>query len=312
MPSEAQDWKKVQRIGLLVVGSSSSTTTPIEGFLQALHDLGYVEGKNIVIEQRYADGRQEQLPHLAAELVRLKPDVIVTTGTPPTLAVKNVTQTIPVVFVSVADPINSGLVASLARPGGNITGFSTMNAGLSAKRLEILKETFPTVSRLAVLLRPDAHGETTITNMLKETEEAAHALGVRLQLLKPERTNDFDGAFSAITAERAAAVLVFPSAMFTSERKRIVNLSAKHRLPSMYPQREYVDAGGLMSYAANFSDQFYRVAIYVDKILKGAKAADLPVEQPKKFELVINLKTAKQIGLTIPPNVLARADKVIR
>jgi len=298
--------------GLLVAGSSSSTTTPIEGFRQALHDLGYVEGKNIVIERRYANGRQGQLPDLAAELVSLKSDVIVTTGTPPTVAVKNVTETIPVIFASVADPVNSGLVASLARPGGNITGFSTMNAGLSAKRLELLKETIPRVSRIAVLLRPDAHGETTIKYMLKETDDAARVLGVHLQLLKAERPDDFDKAFSAIHAEHSAAVFVFPSAMFTSERKLIVNLTAKHGLPAMYPQREYVDAGGLMSYAANFSDQFYRVAIYVDKILKGAKPADLPIEQPTKFELVINLKTAKQIGLTIPPNVLARADKVIK
>jgi len=249
---------------------------------------------------------------LAAELVSLKSDVIVTTGTPPTLAVKNVTETIPVIFASVADPVNSGLVTSLARPGGNITGFSTMNAGLSSKRLELLKETVPRVFRVAVLLRPDAHGETTIKNMLEETNDAARVLGVHLQVLKVERSNDFDKAFSAIHAEHSEAVFVFPSAMFTNERKRIVDLAAKHGLPSIYPQKDYVDADGLMSYAANFSDQFQRVAIYVDKILKVVKPADLPVEQPTKFELVINLKTAKQIGLTIPPNVLARADRVIK
>lgn len=179
--AEAQQAKKIHRIGLLVAGSSSTTTTPVEGFRRALHDLGYVEGQNIIIEYRYAGGRQEQLPHLAAELVNLKSDVIVTTGTPPTIAVKNVTETIPVIFASVADPVNSGLVASLARPGGNITGFSTMNAGLSAKRLELLKETFPKISRLAVRLRPDAHGETTIKNMLDETEDTARASGVHLQ-----------------------------------------------------------------------------------------------------------------------------------
>ena len=309
---DAQQTKRIPRIGLLTGGSSSAFANSLEVFWQGLHELGYVEGQNIVIESRFSEGKLDRLPDLAAELIRLKVDVIVAASTPGILAAKNATSTIPIIFVSVADPIGSGLVVSLARPEGNITGFSTMNAGLSAKRLELLREAFPKVSRMAILLQPDAHGQTTTKNMLTEAEDTARVLGVQLQLLEVRGLSDVDRAFSAMNRERAGALLVLPRPGAAAERKSIVDLAAKQRLPAMYPQREYVDAGGLMSYAANFSDQYRQAATYVDKILKGAKPADLPVEQPMKFELVINLKTAKQIGLTIPPNVLVRADKVIR
>jgi len=247
-----------------------------------------------------------------AELVGLKVDVIVASGTPPALAAKQLTQTIPVVFALVADPIGSNLVNSLARPGGNITGLSTMNAGLSAKRLELIKETFPKVSRVSMLLQSSAHGEVTNKNMLKEAEDTARGLGVQLQHLEVESVSDLEGAFSGIITGRANALFVFPRPGNAGFRRRIVELAAKHRIPAMYPQIEYVDAGGLMSYATNFPEQYRRIAVYVDKILKGAKPGDLPVEQPTKFELVINLKAAKQIGLTIPQSVLYQADKVIK
>jgi putative tryptophan/tyrosine transport system substrate-binding protein len=310
--AQAQQEKKVPRIGFLAAGSFSSSAENLEILRRGLHKLGYVEQKNIVVEYRFGEGEFDKLLPLAAELVRLKVDVLVAQATPGALAAKKATASIPIVFVAVADPIGSGVVASLARPEGNITGFSTMNAGLSAKRLELLKEAFPKISRVAVLLQPDAHGETTTTNMLKEAEDTAQLLGLHLQVLKVRGVADIDKAFSAMTKERATALVVFPRPGVVAERKRIVDQAAQYRLPAMYPTSPYVEIGGIMSYAANFSEQFYRAATYVDKILKGAKPADLPVEQPKKFELVINLKAAKQIGLTIPPNVLARADKVIR
>jgi putative ABC transport system substrate-binding protein len=308
----AQQTKKIPRVGFLTGGSSSSSASNLEILRQGLYKLGYVEEKNVVIEYRFGEGKFDRLPELAVELVRLKVDVLVATSTPGVLAAKKATSAIPIVFVSVADPIGSGVVASLVRPEANITGFSTMNAGLSAKRLELLKEAFPKVSRVAVLMQPDAHGETTSKTMLNEAEDTARALGVQLQLLEVRSLSDLDSAFSAMTRERAGALFVLPRPGVAAERKRIVDLAVKHRMPAMYPQSEYVDIGGLMSYAANFPEQFQRAAVYVDKILKGAKPADLPVEQPMKFALVINLKTAKQIGLTIPPNVLARADRVIK
>ena len=308
---EAQQ-KKIPRVGFLAAGSSSASAENLELLRQGLQKLGYIEQKNIVIEYRFGEGEFDKLLELASELVRLKVDVLVAQATAGALAAKKATSAVPIVFVAVADPIGSGVVASLARPEGNITGFSTMNAGLSAKRLELLKETFPKTSRVAVLLRPDAHGETTVKNMLKETEDAAHELRVQLQLIEVHGPGDIDKAFSAMIKERAGAFVVFPRPAVIAERKRIVELATAHRIPAMYPNSPWVDTGGLMSYSTNFSEQYYRAAAYVDRILKGAKPGDLPVEQPTKFELVINLKAAKQIGLTIPQSVLYRADKVIK
>jgi len=311
-PAEAQQPKRIPRIGFLTTGSSSSFANSLELFWQGLHKLGYIEGQNIVIESRFSEGKLERLPDLAAELVRLKVDVIIAASTPGTLAAKNATSTIPIIFVSVADPIGSNLVKSLARPGSNITGMSTMNAGLSAKRLELIKETVPQVSRVSMLLQSSAHGEGTNKNMLKEAEDTARGLGVQLQQLEVEGVSDLDGAFSAMITGRANALFVFPRPGVAAFQRRIVELAAKHRIPAMYPQRQYVDAGGLMSYATNFPEQVRRTAVYVDKILKGAKPGDLPVEQPTKFELVINLTAAKEIGLTIPQSIVYQADKVIK
>ncbi len=272
--------------------------------------LGYVEGKNIFIEYRYAEGKLDRLPDLAAELVRLKVDVIVIAGgTPPLLAAKNATRTIPIVFAAGADPVGSGFVTSLARPGGNITGLSLVAPELSGKRLELLKETVPKVSRVAVLLNPTG---AAIGALSAETQVAAGSLGVQLQLLEARSPDELDPAFSAMMRERASALVVTQDAMFIDNLTRIVSLAAKSRLPAIYPNSEYVDAGGLMSYGTIINDLYRRAATYVDKILKGRKPADLPVEQPTKFEFIVNLETAKQIGLTIPPNVLARADRVIK
>jgi len=307
-PAEAQQSKKVPRIGYLV--SRQALEPRDEAFRQGLRDLGYVEGKNIIIEYRFP-GEREQIPKLAAELVRLKVDIIVAPGTPVAQAAKAATRTIPIVFAGVADPVGTGLVASLAQPGGNVTGSTPISAELSAKRLELLKETVPRVSRIAVLSTPD-YPLPVKTETLKEMEAAARALGVQLQLLEVQGSNDFDSAFGAMSRERAGAFTVLPIPMFLAERRRIVDLATKGRLPAIFHWKEYVEAGGLMSYGADGVALYRRAATYVDKILKGAKPADLPVEQPTKFELVINLKAAKQIGVTIPPNVLARADKVIR
>ncbi len=308
--AEAQQPKKVPRIGFLVAGPPSSYPTRIEAFQQGLRVLGYVEGKNIFIEYRYAEGKLDRLPDLAAELVRLKVDVIVIAGgTPPLLAAKNATRTIPIVFAANADPVGSGFVASLARPGGNITGLSLVAPELSGKRLELLKETVPKVSRVAVLLNPTG---AAIGALSAETQVAAGSLGVQLQLLEARSPDELDPAFSAMMRERASALVVTQDAMFIDNLTRIVSLAAKSRLPAIYPNSEYVDAGGLMSYGTIINDLYRRAATYVDKILKGRKPADLPVEQPTKFEFIVNLETAKQIGLTIPPNVLARADRVIK
>ncbi len=307
--AEAQQPTKIPRIGYL--GTNFPTTNPAryEAFRQGLRELGYVEGKNIVIEWRYAEAKLDRLPALAAELVRLKVDVIVTSGPPATRPAKEATATIPIVMAQDPDPVGSGFVASLARPGGNITGLATLAPEISGKQLELLKEIVPKLSRVAVLGTSTQPGNA---QSLRETERAAGALGVKLQYLDVLGPKDIETAFRAAGKGRADAVLVLASAVLSSQRKQIVDLAAKSRLPAVYGQPESMDAGGLMFYGASITEMFRRAATYVDKILKGAKPADLPVEQPTKFELVINLKAAKQIGLTIPPNVLARADKVIK
>ena len=307
-PAEAQQSKKVPRIGFLTPASPSANAARIEAFRQGLRELGYVEGKNIVIEQRYAEGKLDRVPALAAELVRLKVDVIVTGGSISTRRAKEATVTIPIVMFQDNDPVGNGFVASLARPGGNITGLSNLVSDLSGKRLELLKEIVPKLSRVAVF------GDSTPGNAqsLKETELAAGALRVQLQYLDVLSPKDIETAFRAASKGRADAVLVLAGSIFNSHRTQITELAVKSRLPASYSNPSYVEDGGLMSYGASVTDLYRRAATYVDKILKGTKPADLPVEQPTKFELIINLKTAKQIGLTIPPNVLARADKVIK
>jgi len=306
-PGEGQQPKKVPRIGYLGTGSRSSAV--VEAFQQELRDLGYIEGQNITIEYRSTEGMAERLPNLAAELVQLKVDIIVVGGSPATQAAKNATKTIPIVMTSATDPVGIGLVASLAHPGGNVTGLSNVGSDLGGKQLELLKEAFPKVSRVAVLWDSAAPGNVL---WLGEMKAAAEALRITLQPVNVHGPNDFERALSAIKKEHASALSALRNAVTNNYQPRIVDFAAKSRLPAMYPDSEFVEVGGLMSYGPNFADLFRRAAMYVDKILKGAKPADLPVEQPTKFELVINLKTAKQIGLTIPPNVLARANKVIK
>jgi putative ABC transport system substrate-binding protein len=309
--AEAQQAAKVARIGYLVTNLAANPHLP-EAFRQGLRDLGYVEGRNVVIEYRDAEGKPERIPALAAELVALKVDVIVTGGgTLAALTAMQATKTIPIVFAGVGDPVGSGLVTSLARPGGNVTGLSNLGPELVGKRLELLKQAVPGVSRVAVLWRPGALGERTDQDMLKGEDVAARALGVRLQFVEARGPDEFAKAFSDMTSARAGALTVLPSALFLREHRRLVDLAAENRLPAVYTQREFVDAGGLMSYGANQRDLFRRAATYVDKILKGAKPGDLPVELPTKFELAINLKTAKAMGITIPQKVLLRADSVV-
>jgi putative ABC transport system substrate-binding protein len=307
---EAQTAGKVARIGYLSTNLAGSPHV-VEAFLQGLGDLGYVEGRNVAIEYRDAEGKLERLPVLAAELVALKVDVIVAPGTPAALAAKQATRTLPIVFPVAVDPVQSGLVTSLARPGGNVTGLSAVAAELVGKCLEQLKQAVPGVSRVAVLWQPGAFGERTERDMLKGAAVAARALGVRLQVVEARGPADFDRAFSDTTRARAGALTVLPSTMLLGERRRLVDLATRNRLPAVYPQREFVDAGGLMAYGPNVADLFRRAATHVDKILKGAKPGDLPIEQPTKYLLVINLKTAKALGLTIPPSLLQRADQVI-
>jgi putative tryptophan/tyrosine transport system substrate-binding protein len=308
--AEAQQPKKVPRIGYLISVSPSSTREigQVEAFRQGLRELGYVEGQNIAIEYRYAEGVDERLPNLATELVQLNVDLIFVSGTTGTQAAKNATQTIPIVMTSVTDPVGTGLVVSLAHPGGNVTGLSNFSE-LGGKQLELLKEAFPKVTRVAVLWDP---ANAANARLLGEMKVAAGELRITLQPLEVRGPNDFEPAFSAIRKEHASALIVLRNAITYTYGTRIVDLTAKSKLPAMYPDRVLVDTGGLMSYGPNFLDMFHRAATYVDKILKGAKPGDLPVEQPKKFEFIINLKAAKQIGLTIPPNVLVRADRVIR
>jgi putative ABC transport system substrate-binding protein len=302
---------KVFRIGIL----SNVPLTDPEGarlwgaFIQGLHDLGYVEGQNITIVHRSSEGKYERLPDLAADLVRLKVDVIVAPATQNVAVAKHATRTIPIVMAGAADPVGSGLVASLARPGGNVTGLSVLSPEIVGKQLELLKEIVPRVSRVAVLWNPT---NTSHPLLLREAKVAARSLGVQLQLLEARGPEEVESAFATMTRERASALLVLTDGMFLLHRARIADLAAKHRLPAMYGLREFVDAGGLMVYGASLRDNFRRAATYVDKILKGAKPGDLPVEQPTKFELIINLKTAKVLGLIIPPSVLVRADEVLQ
>jgi putative ABC transport system substrate-binding protein len=307
---EAQQAAKAPRIGFLATNLAASPHV-LEAFLQGLRDLGYVEGRNLVIEYRNAEGKSERFPALAAELVALKVDVIVAPAPQAALAAKQATRTLPIVFIGAGDPVGSGLVTSLARPGGNVTGLSMLTPELVGKVLELLKQAVPGVSRVAVLWQPGYMVERTEKDILKAAEVAARALGVRAQFVEARGPADFERAFSDMTRARAGALTVLPSPMFFNERRRLVDLAAKNRLPAVYASRDYVDAGGLLSYGPNFADMFRRAATYVDKILKGAKPADLPVEQPTKFELVINLKTAKALGLTIPQSVLGRADHVV-
>jgi putative ABC transport system substrate-binding protein len=309
LPAEAQEPKKVRRIGVLAVASHSSQAARYEAFRQGLRELGYVEGKNILIEYRSAEGKPDRVPELASELVRANVDCIITAGTTVTRAARHATTTIPIIMTTVGDPIGAGLVASLARPGGNVTGLTDFSTDLAGKRLELIKEVIPKLASVAILSDAETRGTG---HELRDTEAAAQQLGVQPQSLEVRGLNEFERAFGALTKGRTGALLVLSSGRFNTHRQRIVELAAKHSLASMYPQEEYVLAGGLMSYTTNIPDLYRRASTSVDKILKGAKPVDLPVEQPMKFELVINLKTAKQIGLIIPPNVLARADKVIR
>jgi putative ABC transport system substrate-binding protein len=305
--AEAQQTTGVPRIGFLGASSRSFNSARIETFRQGLRDLGYLEGKNIAVEYRFADGKSDRLPELAAELVSLKVDVIVTT--PNASAAKNATKTIPIVFVAAGDPVAQGIVSSLARPGGNLTGLTVLAPELTGKRLELLKEASPRITRVAFLLNPSRDGSPIL---LKETETAAQGLGLQIQPIEVRSLNDFDSAFAAAIRESAHGLITAPQPVINTNRARVLEFVLKNRLPAVFTNPETVEAGGLMSYSPNISEQFRRAAIYVDKILKGAKPGDLPVEQPTKFELWINLKTAKQIDLTIPPNVLARADRVIR
>jgi len=308
--AEAQQPTKILRIGFLAAATPATAAHLLEAFKQGLHEHGYVEGKNTVLELRFGEGKAEQFPILAAELVRLKVDVIVALTNPVIDAVRQATQTIPIIMPAASDPVGAGFVASLARPGGNITGLTGYSPELNGKRLEILKEAFPKLSRVALLLSPNFPGSTLD---LKETQSAARSLGLRIQPLEVRDDFDIDRSFKAMIKERADALTMFPGhpVLFVN-RKKIVELAANHRLPTMYSLIEFVEAGGLMFYGPDLLVGYRRAADYVDKILKGAKPAELPVEQPTKFDLVINLKTANQIGLTIPPNVLARADRVIK
>jgi ABC-type uncharacterized transport system substrate-binding protein len=308
LSAQAQQSTKLPRIGCLLIAASPNPARR-EALRQGLRELGYVEGKNIVIEYRYAEGKLDRLSELAAELVRLKVDVIVTTGPTGTRAAKEATSTIPIVMAQDPDPVGNGFVASLARPGGNITGLATLRPEISGKRLELLREVVPKLSRVAVFGTSTMPGNA---QALKETELAAGAFGVKLQYLDVLGPKDIETAFRAASKGRADAVLMVAGSVLLSQRTQIADLAVKNRLPAIYYDPQFVEAGGLMTYGVSFTDLDRRAATYVDKILKGSKPADLPVEQPVKFELIINLKAAKQIGLTIPPNVLARADKVIK
>jgi ABC-type uncharacterized transport system substrate-binding protein len=307
--AEAQQPAKVPRIGFLSSLSPAAVSARMDAFRQGLRELGYVEGKNITLVFPSAEVKPERLPDLAAELVSLKVDVIVAAGTVAVQAAREATKTIPVVTPIITDPVEAGFVASLARPGANITGLTLISVQLSGKRLELLREVVARISRVAVLSNPAALNSQL---QMRETEVAARALGVQLQPLDVRNPDDFDRVFRAATKDRADALIALDDPFLFTHRTRIVKLATKSRLPAIYGFREFVETGGLMSYAANLSDMYRRAATYVDKILKGAKPADLPVEQPTKFEFIINLKAAKQIGLTIPPNVMARADKVIK
>jgi ABC-type uncharacterized transport system substrate-binding protein len=306
--AQAQQPGKIHRIGWLAAGTPSGVGPLTDAFREGLRQLGYVEGKTFVMDYRYAEGKLDRLPDLAAELVQLRVDVIVVANEQAINAAKRASATIPIVMVGPADPVGAGLIASLARPGGNLTGLSLMLTELAGKRLELLKEAFPKLARVAVLRSSGPGGEQSV----KETEVAAQPLGIRVHSVQVQSPDDFGNAFSKITKGRAQGLLVLRSPLVRTHARRIIDFAQTRRLPTMYDDRLFVEAGGLMSYGTNTLDFYRHAATYVDKILKGTKPADLPVEQPKKFEFVINLKAAKQIGLTIPPNVLARADKVIK
>jgi putative ABC transport system substrate-binding protein len=306
--ASAQQQARIPKVGWLGVRPAASDTGR-ESFLRELRKIGYVEGKNIAIEYRSADDKLDRLPAQAEELVRLKVDVILASTTPAAVAAKNATRTIPIVFYGGFDPVVLGLVDSLARPGGNVTGFSSIASVLAGKRLELLMETVPKLSRVAVLWDPHNPGSA---QQWKESQLPARELGLQLHSIEVSSADKFEAAFKEATKARSAAVAVMASPFFYTNQKQIAELAVKNRLPVIYPREEFVAAGGLMSYGSDRTESLRRAAVFVDKILKGTKPADIPVEQPTKFELVINLKTAKQIGLTIPPNVLARADRVIR
>ena len=305
--AEAQSQGKVAKIGWLSARRSSNSGQ--ETIVGMLRDLGYVEGKNVAFEYRFADDKLDRLPALADELVRLKVDVLLTPGTPGALALKKATRTIPIVFLDVTDPVAAGLVHSLARPGGNITGFSSIEAVLAGKRLELLKETASKLSRVAVLWDPRNPGST---QEWKESQLAARELGLQLHSMEVSSADKYEDGFKEAIRARSGALAVLSTPLASSNLDQIAELAARNRLPAIYVQGSFVTDGGLMSYGPDRTERYRRIAIFVDKILKGTKPADLPVEQPTKFEFIINLKAAKQIGLTIPPNVLARADKVIR
>jgi putative ABC transport system substrate-binding protein len=308
LAAEAQQRGNVPRIGVLSTSSPGVSLARFEPFLQGLRELGYVEGQTIAVAYRFADEQNERLPGLAAELIALPVDVIVTSGTPAAVAAKHAASTIPIIMAIAADPVGEGLVASLARPGGNVTGIANLDTELSGKRLELLTEAVPGLSRVAILWNPanPAHRAA-----LRESEVAARALGVQLHPVEVRAPHELPSAFAAMSRERASALMLLADAMFGSHRAQVVELAAQSRLPSMFWVKDFVAAGGLMSYGASYPDLLRRAATYVDKILKGAKPADLPVEQPMKFEFVINLKTATALGLTLSPSMLIRADEVI-
>ena len=306
--ADAQQTKKIPRVGVLG-GQSPEVSPPILALRQGLSELGYVEGQNIVIEWRWARGKSERHPELAAELVQLKVDVIVAATDPAVRAAQRATRTIPIVMGFPSDPVTLGFVASLARPGGNITGLSAQSSEIAGKRLQLLREVAPTVARIAILVEPSQPGNQ---ELLRETKAAARSLSVQLQPVEVRNGGELDRAFAAVVREHAGGIIILPSTVLFASRARIAQLAAKHRLPTMAWQPGMTEAGCLMSYGASPTDAARRAAYFVDRILKGAKPADLPVEQPTKFELVINLKTAKALGLTIPPALLGRADQVIR
>jgi len=308
LTAQAQQVEKVYRIGFLFYGSPG-TSPELDAFRRGLREAGYIEGQSIAIEYRFARGDVGRLPALAVELARGKPDVLVTPGTPASLAAKQATSTIPIVFAGVADAIGAGLVANLARPGGNMTGLTGISAELGGKRLELLKQVAPKASRVAVLYNPADRANVLV---LKGLQESAPTLGLTLQPLEVRTPGELEGAFVAMTRKRAQALFGAAGVLTSEHRRAIVDLAAKRRIPAMWGDREFVDAGGLMSYAVNFYDQIRHAATYVDKILKGARPGDIPVEQPTQYELVINLKTANALGLTIPPALLLRADEVIQ
>jgi len=307
--SKRRESKNIPRLGFLSAGTAQDDRDRLAVFSEGLRELGYVEAKNILIEYRFADGKLNRLPELAIGLVRLNVNIIVTAGNEAVQAAKNATQTIPIVMAFSGDPVGAGFVANLARPGGNITGLSRINIELTSKRLELLNETVPSATRIAVLFNPEGRVPMLA---LKEAQAAAQKLGLQIQALEMKDPQDIESAFRSAARERAGAIMTLPGGFTGFYRKRIVNLAAKSRLPGVYNNSRFVEDGGLMSYASDQREEFRRATLYVDRILKGAKPADLPVEQPTKFDLLINLKAAKQIALIIPPNVLTRADRVIR